>query len=143
TFLEDDFDKVYDSEKKLSMVSRNFAIISIVISSLGLLGLAMFSYERRAKEISIRRVLGASEGNTIVLLAREFTILILLALIIALPIGYYFSDVWLQNFANAMELNFFHFGLAALIAIAIGWITIGFQAWKSIQVNPAKMLRSE
>lgn len=143
TFLDYDFEEVYASEQKLAFISRQFAVISVVISCLGLLGLTMFSFERRAKEISIRRVLGASEIGTLLLLAREFTVLIVASLLVALPFGYYLSVGWLQNFANAMDLNPIHFGLTALIALSIAWLTIGIQAWQSIQINPATRLRNE
>lgn len=143
TFLDEDFQKMYAAETQVSSLARSFAILSIIISCLGLLGLTFFTLEKRAKEISIRKILGSSGWNTVLLLSSDFTKMVALALVIALPIGYILADQWLGNFVYSVPLRIGYFVIAALSVLMVAWLTIGIQFFRATQMNPAKSLRSE
>jgi putative ABC transport system permease protein len=143
TFLDEDYQTLYTSEKKVSVLSRYFAGLAILISCLGLFGLAAFTAEKRKKEISIRKVLGASVKGVSFLLTKEFVKLVLLANVIAWPVAYYFVLQWLQDFTYKIDINIWMFLLAGLAAIIITIMTVGFQAIKAAVANPVKSLRTE
>lgn len=142
-FLDDDFNKLYQSEQKTGEIFTVFSILAIFIACLGLFGLAAFTAERRTKEIGIRKVLGASIPGIVVLLSKEFTKWVLIANIIAWPLAYYFMSSWLQNFAYRISPGLFTFILAAIIALFIALLTVSFQAVKVAVANPVNALRSE
>jgi putative ABC transport system permease protein len=119
------------------------AILSIFISCMGLFGLAMLSIQRRTKEIGIRKVLGAAVSDIVFLLSNDFLKLIILAFLIAIPIGYYAVDRWLQNFAYQIDLSWWIFALAGGTTLVVALATISFQSVKAAIANPVDSLRNE
>lgn len=142
-FLDDDFDKQFKSEMLVGKLSRLFAIITIIISCLGLFGLAAYTAERRTKEIGIRKVLGASIKNIVSLLSGDFLKLVILAVIIASPIAWYVMNEWLQDYPYRINIHWWTFAAAGSAAIAIALFTVSFQAVKAAVANPVKSLRTE
>ncbi|HMF73127.1 MAG TPA: FtsX-like permease family protein [Flavitalea sp.] len=142
-FLDQDYQALYTSERQVSILSRYFAGLSILISCLGLFGLAAFTAEMRLKEIGIRKVLGSSVFGIVRLLSGEFTKMILIAICIALPLSYLIAKNWLDNFAFRINLEWWYFYGAGLITISIALFTVSFQSVKAALINPAKSLRSE
>ena len=143
TFLDDEYHALYLSEQRTGRLSTYFASIAILISCLGLFGLAAFMAERRTKEIGIRKILGCSELMIIQLLSRDFTIMVLMAIAIALPVGYLFSRNWLDSFAYHIDLKWWYFMGAGVVALLITWITVGVQTIKAARTNPATCIRNE
>jgi ABC-type antimicrobial peptide transport system permease subunit len=142
-FSDDEYQKLYKSEEVVSLFAKYFAFLAIFISCLGLLGLVLFTAEQRTKEFGIRKVLGASPFILFNLLSNEFLKLVGLAIIIASPVAWYFSNEWLRDFAYKVNLSWWVFVVAALTALLIALITICFQAIKSAIANPVKSLRTE
>jgi len=142
-FMDDDFDNQYKGERKIAELITIFTTMSILISCLGLLGLATFMAEQRTKEIGIRKVLGASVTGITTLLSMDFLKLVLIAVVIATPVAYYFTNQWLQGFAYRISLQWWVFASAGLVAISIALVTVSFQAIKAAVANPVKSLRSE
>jgi hypothetical protein len=143
SFLEDAFDSLYRTEQRLGKIFKAFALLAIFISCLGLLGLASFMAEQRTKEIGIRKILGASVGNVVLLLSREFLILVGIANLVAWPAAYYFIRRWLQNYAYHTNLSVVIFAASALLALLIALLTVSFQAFKAARTDPVKSLRYE
>jgi putative ABC transport system permease protein len=143
SFLDDDFQKNYLAETRLSAIVGYFTLIAILISCLGLFALATFSAEQRIKEIGVRKVLGASVAGIVTLLSKDFLKLVAIAIVIATPIAWYVMDKWLQDFAYRTSLSWWVFLLAGVIAVVIAFITISFQAIKAAIANPVKSLRTE
>lgn len=143
TFLDEDYQRLYESETKVAVLSTYFAGLAILISCLGLFGLAAFTAERRTKEIGIRKILGSSVWGIVSLLSADFTKMVLVAIAIAIPISYLFAQRWLENFAYTIELKWWMFGIAALITLLIAWLTVGFQTLKAATINPVDCLRDE
>ena len=143
TFVDDDFQAMYQSELSISQLSRYFAGIAIIISCLGLLGLTAFTAEKRSKEIGIRKVLGAGTWRIIRLLSTDFSKMVLLALIIGLPVSYFIAESWMQNFAFGISLNAGSFLVVGLITLGIAWLAVGFQTLKAANANPVDSLRDE
>lgn len=142
-FLDEDYQRLYASEHKISMLSRYFAALAILISCLGLFGLAAFTTERRSKEISIRKVLGASTFILVQLLSKDFLKTVLLALLIGIPASYILSKYWLGSFAYHVEIQAWYFLAAGLLLFFIAWSTIGLQTLKATRVNLAQALKDE
>ncbi|WP_183561952.1 ABC transporter permease [Mucilaginibacter sp. SP1R1] len=142
-FMDDQIQKQYETEITLSNIINSFTLMAIVISCLGLFGLAAFSAEQRNKEIGIRKVLGASVAGIVQLLSKDFLKLVLVSIVIAVPIAYYAMDKWLQAFAYRIQLNWWMFASAGIIAILIAVFTVSFQAVKAALANPVKSLRTE
>ncbi|MNV04609.1 macrolide transporter ATP-binding /permease protein [compost metagenome] len=142
-FLDETFNSKFQAELFIQQLSSVFAIISIIISCLGLFGLAAFATEQRAKEISIRKVLGASVSGLIQMLNREFIILIGISCIIAFPIAWIFMNKWLADYAHHIAISWTVFVLSGLSAIIIALLTISSQAFKAAIANPTKTLRDE
>ena len=142
-FLDDAFDSMYRAEQRMGKLALGFAILAIIVASMGLFGLATYASEQRVKEIGIRKVLGASVANITQMLSKDFMTLILIASLIAFPIGWFAMYKWLQNFAFRIDIQWWVFLVAALIAILIAMITISFQAIKAAVANPVKSLRTE
>ena len=142
-FSDQEYQKLYQNEQIVTMLSNAFAFLAIFISCLGLLGLAMFTAEQRIKEIGIRKVLGASVGSLLALLSLEFLVLVVIALMIALPVSWYSMSKWLQGFAYRTTMQWWMFGMAGGIIIIVAMLTVSFQAIKAALVNPIKSLRSE
>ncbi|MEP6465752.1 MAG: ABC transporter permease [Parafilimonas sp.] len=143
TFLDDTYAKLYQSENRFQKVFISLVILGIVIACLGLFGVAAFAAQQRVKEIGIRKVLGASTAAIANMLSRDFLKLVMIALIIAIPAGWYFMNKWLQGFAYRIDLSWSIFVAAAVLAILIALITVSFQAIKAAIANPVKSLRSE
>lgn len=142
-FLDEDYQAQYKAEQRVEALSKYFATLAILISCLGLFGLATFTAERRLKEIGIRKLLGSSVSSIIYLLCNDFNRVILIAIILALPISYFATSLWLNNFAYRIELEWWYFIGAGLIALGISWLTVGLQAWKAARINPVNCLRDE
>jgi ABC-type antimicrobial peptide transport system permease subunit len=142
-FLDDEYQRQYAAEQRVATLSRYFAGLAIVISCLGLFGLAAFTAERRIKEIGIRKALGSSVSNIFYLLTSDFTKLVVLSILIALPVSYMLVYSWLERFAFRIQLGAWFFIGAGLIALVIAWITVGSQAIKAARVNPAECLKDE
>jgi ABC-type antimicrobial peptide transport system permease subunit len=143
SFLGDSFSKMYENEQRTQWLMRTATFITIFISCMGLFGLAMFTTERRAKEISIRKVMGASVTNILTMLNKEVVVLIAVSLLIASPIAWYFIHKWLQNFAYHTSLNLWVFIIAGAGAMLIALATISFRTMRSAMANPVKGLRNE
>ncbi len=142
-FLDDKLDYLYQADKNTFQLMRYLTFLSIVISCMGLFGLALFSMRSRTKEIGIRKVLGSSISRILVLLVKDFTKWVLIANIIAWPIAFYAINKWLQNFAYRIEINLWLFLLGGFIALLIALTTVGFQAIKAALANPVDSLRNE
>lgn len=142
-FLDDEYQELYVAEQRVASLSKYFAVIAILISCLGLFGLAAFSAERRTKEIGIRKILGSTEVAIVRLLSRDFTRMVLMAIGIALPISYFMIRYWLQSFAYRIELEWWFFAGAGLTAMLITWITVGAQTIRAARINPSECLRNE
>ncbi len=142
-FLDQSYKTQYLAEQRVAVLSKYFAGLAILISCLGLFGLATFSTERRMKEIGIRKILGSTNLNIITLLSADFTKMVLLAIAIALPIGYVISQNWLQSFAYRIDLQWWAFLATGALALGIAWFTMGLQTVKAAGVNPIDCLRDE
>jgi putative ABC transport system permease protein len=142
-FLDEQYRAQYASEERISILSGYFAGLAILISCLGLLGLAAFSAERRLKEIGIRKALGASVSGIVFLLTSDFTKVVFVAIVIALPVSYFLAAEWLEGFAFKIPLGPWYFLAAGIIALLIAGLTVGTQAVKAASINPSKCLRDE
>lgn len=142
-FLDDSYKALYDTEQRIGDLSRYFALLAIVISCLGLLGLATFTTARRVKEIGIRKVMGCETWRIIYLLTSDFTKMVLIAILIGIPLSYLAGSKWLENFAYAIDLEWWLFGLAGLMALLIAWFTVGIHTIKAATANPAESLKDE
>ncbi|MDB5119906.1 MAG: hypothetical protein JWN56_1124 [Sphingobacteriales bacterium] len=143
SFLDDSFNKDYKSELKIGKILAVFSGLTVLVASLGLFGLAMFTARQRTKEIGIRKVLGASVFSITSLLSKDFIKLVLVALLIASPLAWYVMNTWLQDFEYRTNMQWWMFALAGVLAILIAFITISFQAIKAALANPIKSLRTE
>lgn len=144
-FLDQDFDSQYKSDEQRSQIFTVFSIVTIVIACLGLLGLAAFTTEQRYKEIGVRKVIGATAGSLVVLVSKEFFILVGIGMLLAFPAAWYFTSNWLQNFAYRIELDseWATFILSSTLAFTITLITVGFHVIRAASANPVKALRDE
>lgn len=142
-FVDDEVAKQYGKEQTSKSLFLLLSGLSMFIACLGLFGLIFFATEQRTKEIGVRKVLGASVTSVVGLLSKDFLKLILLALVIASPLAYYFMNQWLQEFAYRIEIHWTVFALAGLIALAVAFLTVTFQTIKAALANPVKSLRSE
>ncbi len=143
SFVDQNFAKLYRAEDKLGQLLTAFSLLAVFVACLGLFGLAAFSAEQRTKEIGIRKVLGASISGIVMLLSKEFVILILIANIFAFPLAWYAMDKWLQDFAYRISLGWGAFALAGFLAFAIALLTVSFQALKAAVANPVKAIGYE
>jgi putative ABC transport system permease protein len=143
SFLDDRFDELYKSEMKMGEIFGFFTVLSILIASLGIFGMAAFSTGQRTKEIGIRKVMGASVRSIMTLLSRDFLILVVVAFFIALPFAWYAIDQWLQDFAYKIDIEWWVFALAGLFVLLIAYLAIGYQSIKAAFINPVDSLRSE
>lgn len=143
SFLNDDFQSNYAADARTSRIVNSFTIISILISCLGLFGLAAFAAQQRIKEIGVRKVLGASVTSIVALLSGDFMKLVLISLVIATPLTWYVMSKWLQDFAYSITIEWWMFVIAGVLAIAIALLTVSSQAIKAALTNPVKSLKSE
>ena len=142
-FLDEALENLYRLERTIGKATLYFSVLAIIVASLGLFGLASFSIERRTREIGVRKVLGASVPNIVILLSREFTRLVVISFFIAAPIAYLGLETWLQRFASRTEVGTDVFILAGIITLFITYLTVGYQSIKAALANPAEALRSE
>ena len=142
-FMDEEYQKLYESESKVAVLSQYFSVIAIIISCLGLFGLASFTSQRRQKEIGVRKVLGAKETDIIRMLLNEFTRPVLVAIAISLPVGYMFARYWLRGYAERIELSVWLFVIPALVTLFITWLTVGVQTMKAASRNPVKSLKDD
>ncbi|MBA4054155.1 MAG: hypothetical protein C0490_05535, partial [Marivirga sp.] len=143
TFMDERYGQLYKSEQVVSKLSNVFALLAIAISCMGLLGLAIFSAEQRRKELSIRKVLGATVGGIVMKFSKDFLKLVIFALVIAVPMAWFTMHNWLQQFAYRIDLSWWMFAIAGIVAVVLSMLTISVQAVKSAFENPVKNLRSE
>jgi len=142
-FIDQEYAAKFESEQRLGNLAGVFTLLAILISCLGLFGLASFVAEQRTKEIGVRKVLGASVLNLWKMLSKDFILLVLISCLIAIPIAYHIMSQWLQNYEYRMEMSWWIFGLAMVGALLITILTVSFQAIKAANVNPVKSLRTE
>ncbi|WP_373519921.1 ABC transporter permease [Pricia sp.] len=143
SFMDDSFNSTYEAEQRLGSIFILFTILSIVIACLGLFGLAAFNAQKRTKEIGVRKVLGASVGQITYRLTTDFLKLVAIAIAIALPVGWYVMNKWLEDFSFRMKIGWGVFAIAAILAIGVAVLTVSYQSIKAAIVNPVKSLRSE
>jgi len=142
-FYDDWFDSMYEKEERFGRIISFFAILAISISCIGILGLAIFTAEKRTKEIGIRKVNGATAGNILMLLTREFTLLVLIAFVIASPVAFLAVRKWLQDFAYQTDISWWVFVVSGLSALFIAWSTVGWNSFRAAKRNPVEALRAE
>lgn len=143
SFADDNLQKLYESENRMASIFSSFAILAIIISTLGLFSLAALIVKQRTKEIGIRKVMGATVSEIALLLSLDFIILILIAALIASPLAWYGMNRWLQDFANRIEIQWFVFAVAAMVALLTGVMTMGFQTVRVAKANPIKALKTD
>lgn len=143
SFLDDDYQALYEAEQKVSALSWYFACLAIIISALGLFGLATFTAARRRKEISIRKVLGASSLRIIQLLSGDFTKTVIIAILIALPLSYFLASHWLSRFAISMSLHWRIFLGTGALVLGVAWLTVSFQTYQAVRSNPIHALKED
>lgn len=143
TFLDENFDKLYQSEQRQGTIFTAFACIAIFIACLGLFGLSAFTITQRIKEIGVRKVLGANVGSIVALLSKDFLRLVLIAALIAFPVAWYSMNSWLKDFAYRIDIQWWVFVLAAVAATLVALLTVSYQAIKAALANPVKSLRTE
>ncbi|MCF6403034.1 ABC transporter permease [Chitinophaga filiformis] len=143
TFLDDNFNRLYQAEERTGKIFISFAVLAILIASLGVFGLITYAAEQRTKEIGIRKVLGASVSGIVAMLSADFLKLIAFAAVIATPLAWLLMDKWLQNFAYRININWMIFAVSIILMGLVTMLTISFKAIKAALVNPVKSLRSE
>lgn len=142
-FIDSDFERMYVAEQRVSILAKSFSIVAVIISCLGLLGLTVFTAEKRSKEIGIRKVLGSGTWRIIRLLSADFTKMVMLAMIIGLPVSYFAAQQWTADFSYSIDLKWWYFGSAGLITMVIASLTVSIQTIKAANTNPVDSLRSE
>ncbi|HWI90138.1 MAG TPA: ABC transporter permease [Flavisolibacter sp.] len=143
SFLDEQFDRAYKTESRQQSVLSIFSIIAIFIACLGLFGLASYTAVKKTKEIGIRKVLGSSVQNIVLLLSKDLLKPVLVGTLIAMPVGYYAMNKWLEGFAYRIDFHWWMFAIAIIVAVSIALLTVGFQAVKAAIANPVKSLRTE
>jgi putative ABC transport system permease protein len=143
-FLKESMDEMYQAEVKISRIMGIATLLTIIIALLGLLGLSSYIAERKTKQIGIRKILGASTSSILTLMFREFTLLILIAFVLAIPIAYWRIDIWLKdNFVYYTDIHWYTFLFAGLIAFIIGMVTISYHIMKAANENPVNAIKYE
>ena len=142
-FVDDNYKKQYLSEQQYSKIFTTASIWAIFIACLGLFGLATFTAESRMKEIGIRKVLGANIVSIVTLLSKDLLILVVIAIVIASPVAYYFMDKWLEDFANKISISWWIFAIAGVFVVTIALLTVSYQAIRAALMNPVKSLKTE
>jgi putative ABC transport system permease protein len=142
-FMDESFNNMYSAEQRVGKIAFTFALLAILIACLGLFGLATFIAEQRTKEIGIRKVLGASVQGLVRLLSVDFLKLVAISFLFAAPAAWYFMNKWLQDFAYRIDITWWVFVVAGMLAIIIALLTVSFQAVKAALANPVKSLRTE
>jgi putative ABC transport system permease protein len=143
SFMDEAYQTLYIQEQRVSILSEYFGVVAIFLSCLGLFGLAAFTAESRKKEIGVRKVLGASMTGILTLITRDFVKLVGIAILISLPLAWYFANSWLETYAMQTELSWWIFAGSGLVLLVIAIMTVGYQAYKAASSNPVNSLRSE
>jgi hypothetical protein len=142
-FLDAEYERMYRAETRMGSLLKYFAIMAILIACLGLFGLASFMAENRTKEIGVRKALGSSGQQIVLLLSREFSLLVVISIAIAIPASWFYLDGWLQDYAYRTGLEWWIFALAAFIAFVIALLTVSYQSIRAARANPSDSLRYE
>jgi putative ABC transport system permease protein len=142
-FVDKDFNELYKGEQLIGKLARAFSFLAIFVACLGLFGLAAFSAEQRVKEIGVRKVLGASLSNIVLLMSREFLLLVGIAILVASPLAWYIMEQWLNDYTYRIQISGWVFALVALLTLGIAFVTVSFQSIRAALADPAKSLRSE
>ncbi|HKK44179.1 MAG TPA: FtsX-like permease family protein [Balneolaceae bacterium] len=142
-FLNQEYDALYKQETRAGQVFSRFAFFAIFVACLGLLGLSAYTVEQRTKEIGIRKVLGASSSQLVVLLSKDFTKLVLISILIAIPVGWWMMSNWLRDFAYHIDIKVWQFAIAGGAALVVAWLTVGWVSIRAALANPVNSLRSE
>lgn len=143
TFMDDDYLALYAPETSMASLSKYLSVVAIIISCLGLFGLAAFAADRRMKEISIRKVFGSTSADVVRVLSREFTVPVLVAIVIGLPISFFLAKEWLSGFAERIDLAWWYFALAAIIALVVSWSAVALKTLKAARASVLRGLREE
>jgi putative ABC transport system permease protein len=141
--MDDKFNDMYKADQQVGKLFNCFAIITIFISCLGLLGLVTYTAESKVKEIGIRKTLGASAGNIVSMLSRDFIVLVLVSAVIASPVAYWAMNKWLENYVYRTQVSWWVFVLAACGAAVRALATVSYQSFKAAMANPVKSLKTE
>ncbi|MBK5277739.1 MAG: FtsX-like permease family protein, partial [Bacteroidia bacterium] len=142
-FLDQFFNRQYESDKRFGEIFSMFTALAIFVACMGLFGLASFMTIQRTKEIGIRKALGSTSSEVVLLLSKGFVQLVLIANLIAWPLAWFIMSKWLQNFPYRIDINPVLFVIAGLAVVIIAFLSVGFQTMKAAQINPARTLRSE
>jgi putative ABC transport system permease protein len=142
-FLDDDYARLFNEEERTGKLAGVFASLAIFISCLGIFGLASFTANQRTKEIGIRKVLGATIFGIWKMLSRDFVALVILSILLAVPLAYYFSNQWLQRYEYRIEISWWVFILTGIAALTITMLTVSYQSFKAALMDPVNSLRSE
>jgi putative ABC transport system permease protein len=143
SFVDQDYDNLFRTQLRLTTLLKYFTILALIIACLGLYGLSSYSAERRTNEVGIRKVMGAGSLTIMYSLSKEFLILVLISIIIAIPVGWLLVNNMLKEFANRIDISFAVFALIAFGAVLIAMLTVSFQAYKAAGINPAEALKIE
>ncbi|HEX8041079.1 MAG TPA: FtsX-like permease family protein, partial [Chryseosolibacter sp.] len=143
SFVDENFNALFRAERRMSQIILIFTLLAITIACLGLFGLAAYTAEQRAKEISIRKVMGASVSQVMILMSRDFTMLVMVAFAIATPLAWYFAESWLSGFANRITVDFTFVVFSGVISLLVALLTISYQSVKAAKENPVNAMRLE
>ena len=143
SFLDQEFDQMYRTEQRSGSIASVFALLAVFIACTGLFGLATYTTQQRRKEIGVRKVLGASVASVVALLSKDFLKLVMVAVVTASPVAYYFMQKWLADFVYRIDIQWWMFALAGVAAVTIAFLTVGFQSVRAALADPVKSLRSE
>ena len=143
TFLDENIARQYEAESRLSTILKISTLLAIFIACLGLFGIGILIISERTKEIGVRKILGASTSNIVLMLNRHFTVIVIVATVVAVPIAWYVMDNWLEDFAYRISVSPWTFILAGVLALALAWISVGYQSIRAAASNPVDALRSE
>ncbi len=143
SFLDDELNVLYQAEQQTSRVFIMAALLAVLIACLGLFGLAAFTAAQRKKEVGIRKAMGATVFQVVLLLTKEFSMLVIIGFALATPVAYWVMQEWLQNFAYKISLSLWLFIGAGILVLIIAWLTVSYQAIRSARTNPIEALRYE
>jgi putative ABC transport system permease protein len=143
SFVDEDFDAFFQADQRVGMLFGGFTTLAILIACLGLLALAAFMAEQRTKEIGVRKVMGASVRHIILLLAKDFTRLVLIAFVVAVPLAYFAVQQWLEDFAYRIDIGLASFLISGILALLVAWLTVSWQSYKAAAADPVESLRNE